>query len=135
MYLDIKLSSIFLLIEDFHTFFFSSIIQFAENFHMILFLPHFSLWKISALFFFFNISVCGKFPHFSFPFTFQFAEYFKTFLFLPHFSLWKISMLFFSFHSSDCRRFLRRLNRPNKLHMWFVFKAKWRHPLINPVLW
>ena len=82
--------------------------KFPECFRIQNYLPPFCLWKIS---------------HISFPSTFQFVEDFHTFLFLPHFSLWKISILFFSFHISVCRRFLnRRLNYPNKLHMWLSLK-------------
>ena len=88
---------------------------------IFLFLPHINFLKISAHFFFFHISVCGRFPHFSFlqhfslwkistiffstfqlvedfhtfpPSTYQFVKDFHMFLFLPYFSLWKISTLF-----------------------------------------
>ena len=84
-----------------------------------IFLQHFNFWKISTLFFFFQISVCGGFPHrrISTLYVFlphfslwkisvlQFAKDFHAFHFLQHFSLGKISPLFFSFYSLVCRIF------------------------------
>ena len=121
MYSDVKLSSTFLFMEDFHTFLFPphfrlwtkprspfpSTFQFLEDFQTFLFLPHFSLWKISTIFF---------------SSTFEFVEDFNNFPFLPHFSLWKISTLYplphislwkistlsSSFHISVCGRFPHR---------------------------
>ena len=103
MYSDIKLSSTFLFMEGFHTFLFLPHFSLWKKSRFSP-LPHFNFWKISTRFFFFHISVCGRFPHFSFPSTIQFVQDYHTFFFFKISVCGKFQHLF-SFHISVCGRF------------------------------